>query len=65
MSTSTAVAPRIARSNDALRTPMGEFWRKVRKQPVAMASAFFVLFLIAVAVLGPMITPYDPENYFD
>ena len=65
MSTSTAVDPRIAKSNDALRTPMGEFWRKFKKQPVAMAAGIFVLFLIVVAILGPVITPFDPENYFD
>ena len=58
MSTSTAVDPRIAKSNDALRTPMGEFWRKFKKQPVAMAAGIFVLFLIVVAILGPVITPF-------
>ena len=65
MSTETAVDPRIAKSNDALRTPMGEFWRKFKKQPVAMAAAGFVFFLIIVAIVGPMITPFDPENFFD
>lgn len=65
MSTSTAVDPRIAKSNDALRTPMGEFWRKFKKQPVAMAAGIFVLLLIVVAILGPVITPFDPENYCD
>ena len=45
MSTETAVDPRIAKSNDALRTPMGEFWRKFKKQPVAMAAAGFVFFI--------------------
>ena len=61
MSTETAVDPRIAKSNDALRTPMGEFWRKFKKQPVAMAAAGFVFFLIIVAIVGPMITPFDPD----
>ena len=44
---------------------MGEFWRKFKKQPVAMAAAGFVAFLIIVAIVGPMITPFDPENFFD
>ena len=64
MSTETAVDPRIAKSNDALRTPMGEFWRKFKKQPVAMAAAGFVFFLIIVALVGPMITPFGPLNFF-
>ncbi|MDU4002679.1 glutathione ABC transporter permease GsiD [Pluralibacter gergoviae] len=49
----------------AIRTPAGEFWRRFRHQPVAMAAAIFVLLLLAVALLAPWIAPYDAENYFD
>ncbi|HVW49192.1 MAG TPA: glutathione ABC transporter permease GsiD [Trinickia sp.] len=48
-----------------IRTPWGEFWRKFRKQPVALAASAFVLFLVLVAIVGPHFVPYDPENYFD
>ena len=57
--------PRLEQSGDALRTPMGEFWRKFKKQPVALTAGVFVILLILIAVFGPLITPYDPENYFD
>ncbi|XUA17978.1 glutathione ABC transporter permease GsiD [Citrobacter sp. OP27] len=48
-----------------VRTPWHEFWRKFRKQPVAMAAAVFVVLLIVVAFLAPWIAPFDAENYFD
>ncbi len=49
----------------AIRTPWSEFWRKFRKQHVALAAGVFVLLLIAVSIAGPHLVPYDPENYFD
>lgn len=48
-----------------IRTPWHEFWRRFRRQPVAMAAGLFVLLLIVVAVIAPWIAPYDAENYFD
>ena len=42
-----------------------EFWRRFRRQPVAMGAGIFVLLLIAVAIVAPWIAPYDAENYFD
>lgn len=30
-----------------------------------MAAGGFVLFLIVLGIFGPVIVPYDPENYFD
>ncbi|MBB5407064.1 MULTISPECIES: glutathione ABC transporter permease GsiD [Paraburkholderia] len=49
----------------AIRTPWSEFWRKFRKQHVALAAGVFVLLLIVVAIIAPHIVPYDPENFFD
>lgn len=60
-----AADPRLAGLHERIRTPMGEFWRKFRKQPVAMAAAGFVLFLVILAVFGPGLVPFDPEDYFD
>ena len=54
-----------AREDSAIRTPWSEFWRKFRKQHVALAAGVFVLLLVVVSVVGPHIVPYDPENYFD
>jgi glutathione transport system permease protein len=53
------------RDERAIRTPWSEFWRKFRKQHVALAAGLFVLLLIVVSIVGPHIVPYDPENYFD
>ncbi len=52
-------------SAGAVRTPWREFWRKFKKQHVAVAALAFVLLLVAVAVLAPWLVPFDAENYFD
>jgi glutathione transport system permease protein len=49
----------------AVRTPWTEFWRKFKKQRVAVAAGIFVLLLVVVAIFAPWIVPYDAENYFD
>ena len=41
------------------RTPFSEFWRKFKKQRLAFISFFFVLFLMILAVVGPLIVPYE------
>ncbi len=50
---------------DHIRTPWVEFWRRFRRQPVAMVAGLFVLLLILVAIIAPWIAPFDAENYFD
>src|SRR5690606_2835871 len=60
----TDTAPAAAAQN-AVRTPATEFWRKFKKQKLALAAGVFVLLLVVVAVLAPWLVPYDPENYFD
>ena len=57
--------PRLAGHEERIRTPLSEFWRKFRRQPLSIAAGLFVIFLIVVAVFGPMMVPYDAENYFD
>jgi len=49
----------------SVRTPWSEFWRKFRKQHVAVVAGVFVLLLVAVAIVAPVIVPYDAENFFD
>ncbi|HEX7934047.1 MAG TPA: glutathione ABC transporter permease GsiD [Paraburkholderia sp.] len=58
-------AAKPARAERAIRTPWSEFWRKFRKQHVALAAGIFVLLLVALAIAAPHLVPYDPENYFD
>ncbi|HEX9302540.1 MAG TPA: glutathione ABC transporter permease GsiD [Casimicrobiaceae bacterium] len=50
---------------EGVRTPWSEFWRKFRKQPVALVAAAFVLALVVIAVLAPWLVPFDAENFFD
>ena len=57
--------PAAAATQEAVRTPWTEFWRKFRKQHLALGAGVFVLLLVAVAVFAPYLVPYDPENYFD
>ncbi|WP_233235424.1 glutathione ABC transporter permease GsiD [Bordetella sp. LUAb4] len=49
----------------AVRTPFSEFWRKFKKQHLAVAAAFFVLLLVLAAVFAPWLVPFDAENFFD
>jgi glutathione transport system permease protein len=49
----------------AVRTPASEFWRKFKRQKVALVAGAFVLLLVLVAALAPWIVPFDAENFFD
>ncbi len=44
---------------EKVRTPFLEFWRKFKKQRIAMIAAFFIGFLFIVALIGPFIAPYS------
>ncbi|EEU7959010.1 glutathione ABC transporter permease GsiD [Salmonella enterica subsp. enterica serovar Senftenberg] len=50
---------------DQIRTPWREFWRRFRRQHVALVAGGFVLALILVAIFARWLTPYNAENYFD
>jgi glutathione transport system permease protein len=52
-------------SEESVRTPSAEFWRKFKQQKVAAVAGVFVALLVIVAVLAPWIVPYDAENFFD
>ncbi|MBK0034408.1 glutathione ABC transporter permease GsiD [Erwinia sp. S43] len=52
-------------SPDRLRTPWREFWRRFRRQHLAMAAAIFIVLLVVVAAFAPLLAPFDAENYFD
>ncbi|RIP70450.1 glutathione ABC transporter permease GsiD [Salmonella enterica] len=49
---------------DQIRTPWREFWRRFRRQHVALVAGGFGLALILVAIFARWLTPYDAENYF-
>jgi len=66
MATTTVDTPvRAAAGDRAVRSPWSEFWRKFRRQKVAVAAGLFVVALVIVAVAAPWIVPYDAENFFD
>ena len=52
-------------ASERVRTPWTEFWRKFRRQKVALVAAAFVALLVVVAIIAPWIVPYDAENFFD
>lgn len=52
-------------TENRVRTPWSEFWRRFRRQPVAMTAGLFVLLLIVLAFIAPLIAPFDAEKYFD
>jgi glutathione transport system permease protein len=61
ISATEANAAKAALVESAIRTPWSEFWRKFRKQHVALGAGIFVLLLVVIAILAPHIVPYDPE----
>jgi glutathione transport system permease protein len=48
-----------------IRTPWSEFWRKFKKQHLALVAGGVVLLLVVLAIAAPVIAPYDAENFFD
>jgi glutathione transport system permease protein len=58
-------APAAAPIAERVRTPWSEFWRKFRRQHVAMGAGVFVVALVVLAILAPLIVPFDAENFFD
>lgn len=64
MNTPTPVSTPPA-SAGAVRTPVSEFWRKFKRQRVALVAGGFVLLLVLVAVFAPWLVPFDAESFFD
>lgn len=64
-SLSSVVPAALAQSSAPVRTPWSEFWRKFKKQHIAVVALVFVLVLVLVAIFAPWIAPYDAENFFD
>ena len=58
-------SPDSTSAPQAVRTPAAEFWRKFKRQRVALVACGFILFLVLVALLAPWLVPFDPENFFD
>ena len=63
MATMPASPPLLA--DERVRTPWSEFWRKFKRQKIAMVAGAFVVMLVVVAIAAPWIAPFDAENFFD
>jgi glutathione transport system permease protein len=46
----------------SLRTPAGEFWRRFRRKPVAVAAGCVLLLLILAAIAAQWLAPYGPAT---
>jgi glutathione transport system permease protein len=42
-----------------IRSPLGEFWRRFLRKPVALCAGIVILLIILAALLAPWIAPYD------
>ena len=64
---STPLTPTLAASvtTAAVRTPAAEFWRKFKRQHVALVAGGFVIALVLLAVFSPWLVPFDAETFFD
>jgi glutathione transport system permease protein len=54
-------APAAAAPLAAIRTPLGEFWRRFRRQRLALIAAAVILALVLSAMFAPWIAPFDPS----
>ncbi|UTD26608.1 glutathione ABC transporter permease GsiD [Bradyrhizobium sp. WD16] len=61
----TAGSAALAAASGSVRTPWTEFWRKFRRQKVALVALGFIAVLCLAAIVAPAIAPYDAENFFD
>lgn len=43
-----------------IRTPLGEFWRRFRRQRVAIVALCVIVLIALAAVFAPLISPFDP-----
>ncbi|MGE3830662.1 MAG: ABC transporter permease [Parvibaculaceae bacterium] len=45
---------------------MRDFWRRYRKDKIAVAGLVVIVIIVLIAVFGPFVAPYDPsEQFFD
>lgn len=47
------------------RSPLAQAWRQFWRNPAAWAGAAVVALLVLLALLAPLLAPYDPDTIFD
>ncbi len=51
----------VVEPTQKMRRPLAEFWRRFKKQKVALVALIFIIALVLAAILAPVIAPYDPS----
>lgn len=54
------VSAQVNAPAEQVYSPVADFWRRLRKNKLAMVSLVFLVALILVAVFAPLVAPYDP-----
>lgn len=47
-----------AQDNDAIRSPMRDFWQAFIQNQLALVSGGFILLLVLVAAFSPLVSPF-------
>jgi glutathione transport system permease protein len=50
----------VAADAGAIRSPLGEFWRRFRRKRVALAAGLVILLIVLAAAFAPWVAPYAP-----
>lgn len=50
----------VVEPTEKMRKPLAEFWRRFKKQKVAVIALGFIITLVLMAVFAPFVAPYDP-----
>lgn len=45
-----------------MRKPLSEFWRRFKKQKVALVALLFIIAMVLAAALAPFLAPFDPST---
>jgi glutathione transport system permease protein len=56
---SAVIATAVPVRAEKIRSPLREFWRRFRRQKIAVVAGLVVLALALLAVFAPLIAPYD------
>ncbi|HEX4259463.1 MAG TPA: ABC transporter permease subunit [Acetobacteraceae bacterium] len=50
----------VAADAGAIRSPLGEFWRRFRRKRVALGAGLAILLIVLAAAFAPWVAPYAP-----
>ena len=59
---SETTASNRALADTALRSPLGEFWRRFRTKRVAIGAGIVLVLIVLTSVLAPWTAPYNPTT---